>query len=207
MTTLINRFRAERIMQMLKSALYVLLYALPVLSQSDTGKYLCSSDVQDTCFKKISTQVNKKYVVVEVLSQNAQIGNNIRNILVERIMELSKFEKVFLAVPESERNECLILKTTVADITSNNSGNSFAVGMMFGLAGSFAMMAGTQGSLSVKTDIYDGRTDSLMCSSGFCSSTSRGTSSGTVPYRSIVCIAEAITKYAISTKSELGDHK
>jgi len=194
---------------MLKKVLCILLISIPVFAQSDSNDYICHSKVKDTCFLKLETHLQKKYVVVEVLSsnENLQIGSNLRNIIVERIMELSNFERVYLALPDSNKKDCIVIKTKLADFSCTDAGNAFAVGLMFGLAGASAMMAGTQGTIAVKTEIYDGYNDSLVCASGFYSKTSRGTSTGSVPYQSIVCIAEAVTKYAISTKQNNGVNK
>ena len=185
---------------MFKMVMSTILIAIPIFAQATSNEYICQSKVKDTCFVKQVSNLNKKFAVVEVLSNNDnfQIGSNLRNILIERIMEISNFEKVYVSLPDSNKNDCIIIKTKIADFSSTDAGNGFAIGIMFGLVGAAAMMSGSQGAIAVKTEIYNGSNDSLVCSSGFYSKTSRGTSSGSIPYQSIVCIAEAISKYAIS---------
>ena len=192
---------------MTKSLIFLMMLSISVFSQTDN--YICHSSVKDTGFIKLVSKLNKKYAVIEVLSNNndQQIGSNLRNIIIERIMALGNFEKVYVALPDSNRDECLILKTKVADFTCQDKSNAFAVGLMFGIIGSVAMLATPQGAIAVKTDVFDGKSDSLICSHGFYSKTNRGTSTGSVPYQSIVCIAEAITKYAISINSKQGETK
>jgi len=183
----------------LKYCLIILLAAVPWCVQAGPDPCICHSKVKVTSFKQLSAPVKTKYAVVQVFSNNdrEQIAGNLRNIIAERLMELGDFEKVFLSAPDSCKNECLIIKTTVADFTTSDPNNIYAMSFLFGLSGVATSMAQSQGEIAVKTEIFANTGDSAVCSSGFYSTASRGISQASVPYKSIVCIAEAITKFAL----------
>jgi len=128
---------------MKKIIIFLALFAIPIFSQ--TENYICQSVVKDTCFLKLLNKSNKKYAVIEVASSgnDQQIADNLRNIIIERMMELGNFERIFVSLPDSNRSECLLFKTKVADFYCKESPNGFAVGLMFGLVGAAAMMAGS----------------------------------------------------------------
>lgn len=178
---------------------YIVLGDDTIYFKNFKGTKCVAGSLKDTVIKPISNFPKKDNIVIEVSSDNNDLkfmADNLRNLIVERVMETDRYKAIYLSLPIDKKDNCLIVRTKLMNLKTSGELNGFAIGFMFGLAGMAASMASTQGTIGVKTELINAENDEQLGYSAFASTTSRGTSTGSIPYQSIICIADAISSYA-----------